>query len=713
MKIEGKVSHVKFQSKRNYFSIFSLSTSDKTVIVTGHFPIIYRSLKLRIFGKMISTKKHGKQFQASSYEIVEPETRFELEDFLSSDLIQCSFGLSFSIGQKIGLDYLKRYKDINYCLSKLSIHESEQVKKELQRNIYHLDQYFQKKNVLEELMKLGFSQEISCRIAFSDEPPKLDDIRKNLYSLIERFDLDWKLVDDTSLRNGTGKHAKIRIQAGIYHLLDRVSNEKGHMFIPQNVLDQSILKFLGIKVNLDEELKELEEENKVIRDYKDHVYSIPNYESERNLADNLYRLSQSKPDIPVVCSSFDDSFPYSEEQKKAIKIAVENQVSVISGPAGTGKTTILVKIIDELKNAGYNIQLCAPTGQAAQRMKEVTGFPALTVHRLLQFDAKTKKPTVNRSFPLDKNCFILDEASMGDIKIISYLTDAIKNGSKLVIIGDIHQLPSIGPGKFLQDLIQCKYFDSADLNEVFRQKQTSQILEFATKIRRGETFDFSTLSKQDDFVFYQSNRTQTIQDALVKLVEKFVGTGKYDPFKDLQVITPVNKGPLGVGELNKRIQNVVNPHGNNELVYGNRVFREGDKVIQLQNNYDKHIYNGDTGVIVQINKRNKSVWVEFDSKPIEFYDEELFDMDLAYALTVHKMQGGECPFIFMPFHSCFGSFMLNRKLLYTAVTRAKRQLIMIGDEEAVQTSIENNLSEQRYCNLIPRIKSARMNTLFH
>jgi exodeoxyribonuclease V alpha subunit len=394
-------------------------------------------------------------------------------------------------------------------------------------------------------------------------------------------------------------------------------------------------------------------------------------------------------------------------------MAIQNQLSIISGPAGTGKTTILVKIVKELKQLGYDVQLCAPTGRAAKRMSEVTNMKSVTIHNLLKFSAETKLPLYNRDFPLTRNCFIIDEASMIDLKIASYLFEAIQSGSKVVIIGDVHQLPSIGPGKMLSDLIECKFFPVKELNQVFRQSGTSYILDFATKVRNGEHLDFGTLPSKSDFKFAEMSGLKEIQNAIKQLVQRFVAAGKYDPFEDLQIITPIHAGPIGTKELNSHIQDILNPLKTTEVSYGDRIYRPNDKVIQLSNNPDKELVNGDIGKILRVNAKEKHIVVDFYGRVVDFYDEELFELDLGYVLTVHKIQGGECPFIIMPYHSSFGQFMLNRKLFYTAITRAKRQMLIVGEEEAVKNSIDNNDSDVRYCNLIPRLKSARMDHLFN
>jgi len=711
-KVEGKVSRILYQNARTYYTILLFREDNGTTFsAVGFFPLIGESLRLTLFGTWKNHKKYGKQFEISSYEMMEPKNAHDLVEFLTSSLIDCSYQIALDIAKTLGIRYLKEFKNINACKKALPFRE--ETERNLIKNSTFLLSFYQKKTMLEELLKMGFEQDVACKMAFADVPPSLKNIKQNPYFLIRRFDLSWKMIDDIALKNGVGKKSTIRIEQGILYLLELASNEHAHMYLPQKMLEKTIQSFLNIEFDPSSYLTTMEQDKKIIRDLKDRIYSEENHRLEKLLAVNLYRLSKGTPVIPTSSSAIKkDDFDYSTDQIDAIKLPFDHQVSVISGPAGTGKTTIISKIIKELKKLKYDIQLCAPTGRAAKRMMEVTGLNAKTVHHILGFNSETKLPSYDHTFPLSKTCYIIDEASMLDIKIASYFVDAIPDGSKLIIIGDEHQLPSIGPGTVLKDLLECELFPVKRLNQVFRQSEDSYLLEYATRIRNGESLDVKSLPKKCDFKHFNLSKSNQIKEGIRKLIEGFVQKGSYNMFDDLQVISPIHKGPIGVKELNSMIQDIVNPNPKTELSYGSKVLRTGDKVIQLVNNPDKNVYNGDIGKIESIDKKSKSIIVKYGGERIEYISEEIFELDLAYALTVHKVQGGEYPFVIMPLHSSFGTRMINRKLFYTAVTRAKKQFVLLSEESTIQQAIDNNGSEVRYCNLIGRLKEARLKTLF-
>lgn len=705
--LEGKVTRIIHRNNRNYYTIMLVRTSVGTVTVVGNFPWLYRKLSLSMFGQWKVNPKHGKQFVSDSYHIIEPRDNMELVDFLVSDFIECPFSIADTISTKIGVDYLKIYKDQTKVYSKFGL-INDAIKSELAVVSMRLDSFYQKKKQLDRLAEMGFKQELCSKIVFSNNPPLLKDIEENPYILIRRYDIDWKTIDEIALKNSISEHSPLRVKEAIYYLLDEASNSEAHMYLPLHVLEHKVQEFLSFDVDLKLYLSQLQKEERVLKDVTGAVYTMENHQLEEGLATNLYRLFKSDSLIDISSYSFTSgSFAYSKDQIEAIEMAIKSQVSIVCGPAGTGKTTIVQKMINDLSALGYDIQLCAPTGRAAKRMTEVTKIKALTIHQLLGFDSETKRPFHDKDYPLEKTCFIVDEASMIDVKIASYLVQAIKSGCKLVIIGDVHQLPSIGPGKVLYDLLTAGLFPTKELKEIFRQKDESQILNVATKVRNGEQIDFSLLPSKSDFKMYNLKNQRDIKNLLKKLIERFHANDKYDIFEDLQVISPVHKGELGCISLNAMIQDIVNPSGQ-EFRLGSKLIRKGDKVIQLNNNYDKHVYNGDTGRVVAVYPKDKEIVVRFDDTDISYIEEEIFEIDLAYCLTVHKVQGGEFPFILMPYHKAFGDFMLTRKLLYTAITRAKKQFVMIGDEDLVNQSILNNRSDVRYTDFINRLKEKRL-----
>ena len=708
--VNGQISKFLYRNERNYYSTFLLNLGKELITVVGHFPLAYLSSKMNIYGTWKAHKKYGKQFQATSYEILTPSSPLDLMEFLQSDMIKCSWQMTSRIKEKMGLSYLDHYQNVPFCISKMGL-TSDHVP-ELTKISRKLASFYLKKELLQKMVGMGFKQEVACKIAFSEIPPTVQEVVDNPYRLIKAFELDWKTVDSIALSNGMSKDSKVRIQEGIFYLVDDAAVQKGHMFLPLEELREMATYFLNTNMVVEEHLKELETAGRVTMDAKRNVYSLENYNSERLLADNLYRIFYATPAIPATTVDFSKTkFPFSEDQKEAIQMAIEQQIALISGPAGTGKTTVIREIIDRLKRLGHTIKLCAPTGAAAKQMFDLTGMHSRTIQSLLAFSPVTKTPIFNQSEPLEGTCFFVDESSMVDVKIMSFLADAIPSGAKLVIIGDAHQLPSVGPGRMLKDLLTCGFFPGKELSTVYRQSGDSKILEIATQIRKGEPIDLSLLPAKSDFKFYIQNDPYIIRKNLEQLVTRFMNNGKYNVFEDLQIVTPIHAGPLGTKELNSMLQNLINPSGN-EISVGDKTFREGDKVVQTRNNYDKKIFNGETGRIESISKRGKHMIVNFNGDFIEYVDDELFELELAYAQTVHRVQGREIPFVIAPFHSCFGAFMLHRKLLYTLMTRAKQQLIMLGQTEAFYQAALKDDIDVRHCNLIGRLKSARLVHVF-
>lgn len=710
-KLEGKVYKILYRNERNYYTIMLLKNGSDTISAVGFFPMIYTQLQLTVFGTWKKHKKYGKQFDISSYEILEPTDLSELVEFLCSGAIRCTYLLALDISRQIGLDYLKKYKDVPFCL-KLLKKEDENTKFILEQNKYLLDQFYERKSLLEELMKMDFSQELASKIAFSEIPVSINDVKANPYKLIKPFELDWNTVDRIALKNGIQKASITRIHEGICFLLDYATENHSHMFLPLEKLETTTKKFLGVEFDLKETLDELERKERIIRDTKKKIYSKENFEAEKRLAVNLFRVSLAKPKIEVKNIQISNKeLEYSTEQKEAITLALKEQLAVISGAAGTGKTTIIKKIIEELIKTSHSIQLCAPTGRAAKRMKEVTGMKAKTIHHLLIVDPVTKLPYFNKTNPLPYDAYILDEASMPDIKIMSYLLEAIPDGAKLIIIGDVEQLPPVGPGRMFEDLLNCGFFKTKELTQIFRQANDSSIIKYATKVRNGEKLDVDNLPSKGQFKFLSTNHLNSMKKSIEKLITIFHSKKQYNIFDDLQIISPIHDGPIGVKELNSMVQDIVNSNGI-EFTLGNLVLRQGDKVLQNRNNSDKNVFNGDIGKVVYINPKTKTVTVEFEEGKVDYIQEEIFQLELAYVVTVHKAQGGEYPFVILPFHYSFGKHMINRKLLYTAITRAKKQLIIIGDGEAINCAIETDKTAVRYCNLITRLKEAQLKSLF-
>lgn len=714
MKIEGKISKIFYHNPRSYFTSMAIVQGFESISCSGSFPILYPKASVVLYGNYKMHKKYGNQFIAESYDLKEPSTSFEMIDFLGCEAVGCDPYIASRIASKIGLEYLNIHKKIDELMKDfldVTNMPQDDIRKVLERTSGAIDLFQLRKKLLKGLSEMGFAPEIASRIAFSGVPIDLDEVKRNPYTLIKPFDLTWELVDKIALNNGMRKDSQVRIEEALCFLLDYATEKNAHMFVTSGSLRKVSQKFLQIEFDFDYHLSHLEHDHRIMKDIKDRIYSTENYVSERLLAENLYRIHKgTPPQVPADAIQFEEG-EFAKDQEDAIRLMLSSPLSIVSGAAGTGKTTILTKTIKTLEQNGFQIQLCAPTGRAAKRMKEVTNIQAKTIHHLLQFDRFTKAPQFTKREPLEKNCYIVDEVSMADIKLMSHLFEAIPNNSKVILVGDVNQLPSIGPGKFLKDLLTYEAFPSKVLTEIFRQKEGSCLLDVATKIREGEQFELDDLPKNSDFRFLNLHEPSQIKQSIRQLLERFAQTN-YDPFDDLQIITPIHKGSLGTMELNSYVQDILNPCQGNDLTYGNRLFRKHDKVIQTKNNYDKKIFNGDIGRIISLDAKSRYLLVKFDDETVEYNQEEIFELELAYVLTVHKVQGGEYPFIIMPYHGNFGRFMLNRKSLYTALTRAKTQAIFLGQWSAFQKSIATEQVSLRNCNLLGRLQEARLKNIF-
>lgn len=710
-KLEAKVLKIFFHNEKNFFTTMLINDNGETYSVSGNFPIIYEQAQVILYGNHKIHKKYGKQFKCSGYELLEPSYKSDLFSFLTCSFIKTNFQLAMSIKRNIGPKYLKIHRNIDEVYDLL---ESEQFDKHQLKTLSdQLSSYYKRKNNLKSLIEMGFDHEMASKLSFSDFNLNVEEVKKNPYILIRLFDLKWHTVDAIALKNGITNTSYIRISEGVTFLLNQATDKHAHMFLKQDELLSIAKRFLKIDYDLEFLLEKLESDKVIVRDTKSRIYSIENYRSEKLLAENLYRIHKGEPFEKNLLHYFEDNPFYSGEQKNVIKQAIENNLYVISGAAGTGKTTVLSEIINTLEKGGYDIELCAPTGRAAKRMTDVTGKESKTILRLLGFNKFTKKPQFNRNNQLLANCYIIDEFSMADLISFSYLLEAIPDHSKLILVGDVNQLPSIGPGRVMKDLIDYSELPVAELTTIFRQKEKSELLDVATSIRNKKEIDFKKLSNKKDFRYLKTSGYENIKAELKKLILSFLANSNLDIYEDLQIVSPIHKTPIGTTELNSYVQELINPNPVSELNYGDKLFRTSDKVIQTKNNYDKKIYNGDVGRIVHINKKKKEIKVDYYGDVIDYVHEELFELELAYVLTVHKLQGGECPFVIMPIHQSYGDFMLNQKLIYTSITRAKNMMIIIGDEKLINKSINNSFLDNRRCNLKTRLKEARLKHLFN
>lgn len=734
-KISGYVDHFLFQTEDGYKVIVLISDGEESVCV-GNCPGLTPGVNIEALGEYVEHPAYGHQFKMSQYTVIMPSTKEDIERYLASGAVKgVGAALASRIVKKFGADTLRIIEEEPERLAEIKgiserkameIAEAMEDKKEMREAILFLSRY-------------GISNSLAVKIYNQYGPEVYTIMRENPYRLAEDITgVGFRTADEIAMQAGIRTDSTYRTRCGvIYALLQAVG--EGHCYLPREELLARSSSLLGTSVELIEtEINNMAMDRKIII-REDKVYSPNYFYGELNCARMLFDLN-----IPYEESSYLPSqekaliarleklakaseMELEELQLQAVLECIRNGVFVLSGGPGTGKTTTINLIIQYFADQNLDILLAAPTGRAAKRMSEATGYEAKTIHRLLELngalsDEDRRKVTFerNETNPLDADVVIIDEMSMVDLHLFQALLKAIVPGTRLVLVGDMDQLPSIGPGQILRDLIQSRCFPTVVLSKIFRQNMDSDIIVNAHKINHGEEIDLSTGKK--DFFFLERNDINVIYKHMIELIRdklpKFVGA---TPF-DIQVLTPMRKGSLGTATLNPILQKYLNPPDPSKAEYATvaTLFREGDKVMQMKNNYDLEweivgkynipidkgmgIFNGDMGTVLQIDEKHSQMVVEFDEHRRVTYPFSLLEeLELCYAVTIHKAQGSEYPAVVMPLHS--GPKMLfNRNLLYTGITRARRCVMILGQKDTVTTMIHNENENQRYTSLQERIR---------
>lgn len=726
-KIVGYVDRIIFYNESNHYTVMDMECSKNLITVVGNFPSLKKGEYLSIEGQWTEHSSFGTQFKANSFEITSPSTTQGLERYLSSGIIN-------GIGEKKAKMLIDHFGDqvvdvIRYNPSRLTeiqgigektahiISESFNENREVMESIVYLN-------------KFGISSTYAMKIYKAYKEKTISIIQENPYRVIlDVPGMGFKSADSVAMSVGIERDSPFRIMAGIKHAVQTCYRE-GHMFLSEKKLIESAAQLLMVELEVVEyHLQELilqgDIKLQVIEEERVY-YSMPLFKAEENVANTIVGLSsfayeKERIDIDNIICKFqeENSIELDPIQIEAIKAAVQNGVIIITGGPGTGKTTIINCILDIFRRLNYKVALAAPTGRAAKRMSESTGDTASTIHRLLEYGFSMGEG--NQSFekneenPLEYDVLIIDEASMIDIVLMNSLLKAVSLGTRIVFVGDINQLPSVGPGNVLKDLIDSNLLEVVRLNKIFRQAGESMIVVNAHRINNGE---LPILNEKDkDFFFIDSFTGDRIKKKIIELCTQRLN--QYNFMEDIQIITPVKKGPAGVYELNSALQNSVNPPTpeKNEKSIGSNVFREGDKIMQIKNNYQKEwdsleggekgkgIFNGDIGLIERINLEGKKLIAIFDYDKRVVYDfEELDEIMHSYAITVHKSQGSEFPVVIMPIFRG-PNILLNRNLFYTAVTRAKDMVILVGHKQYLQAMIQNSSSIKRNTGLRQRIEN--------
>lgn len=731
--IEGYIEKIVYRNQENGYTVLGLTNDDLDITCVGVFPFINEGEYLEVTGVITEHPVYGEQMKVSSFQIKNPEDDLSMERYLGSGAIK-------GIGPKLAARIIKTFKKDTFRIMEEEPERLSEVKGISERIAREIGIQFEEKKELRSAMmflqQYGISNNLSVKIYQFYGPKMYDVLKQNPYKLAEDIPgVGFKLSDEIAEKSGIGKNSDFRIKAGIIYILEQ-ANAMGHTYLPEEELKRAVSDLLFIDAEqLEKQLTDMMLDKRIV--YKEEenqkrVYSSNFYYMELNCARMLldlntkYETNEVALDTRIKQLEQNNQIVLDELQKQAVVEAVRNGVLVVTGGPGTGKTTTINTIIKFFESEGAEILLAAPTGRAAKRMKETTGYEAQTIHRLLELktseqeDAKGMRFERNEMNPLETDVVIIDEMSMVDIYLFHALLKSIVVGTRLILVGDVSQLPSVGPGNVLKDIIRSTCFPVVKLFKIFRQVEESDIVRNAHKINEGKQIALDNKSK-DFFMLKRREVTQIIQ-VVIQLVKdkmpKYVNADIYD----IQVLTPMRKGELGVERLNQILQQYLNPadKSKREREFLQGIFREGDKVMQIKNNYQTEweirnasgfiiekgtgIFNGDCGIIREINLFAETLTVEFEEgRRVEYRFTDVDELELAYAITIHKSQGSEYPAIVMPILT--GPRMLfNRNLLYTAVTRAKKCVTIVGNEQMVLRMIENESEQKRYSSLYLRIQ---------
>ena len=729
MKLTGEIIKVRYINEDNGYSVFDLNTSDGEIKIVGIFDSVNIGESLEVEGEFTYDNKYGEQLNVTSYRKKLPSSVVEIERYLSSGIIA-------TIGPKnagyIVEKFGKKSLDIVFDETDRLIEVRGIGKKSIEKIKKSVEELRFSKNILFYLSGLGISLSLSKKIYSIFREDTLEIINENPYKLIKNVKgIGFLKADEIALKNNLDKTSPYRIESAIIYILTQKAINFGHVFYPKEKLTEEVSSLIGIEKNLIEPIyMNLLLSSDIVVDNsfdEPNIYLDYLYISESYIASKLAKMALNEDfkilfniDKEVKKSIENQSIKLSEIQIDAIKSCFEENISIITGGPGTGKTTIINTISKIFIENGYNISLCAPTGRAAKRIEETTRIEAKTIHRMLGYIPSSYDDIghfeYNEDNPLDTDVIIIDEMSMVDLVLFEKLLRGIKDNTKLIIVGDVDQLPSVGAGNVLKDLINSNKIKYTKLIDIFRQSENSNIIVNAHKINNGQEPILN--EKNSDFFFLNTDAPSITRNVVVDLISRRLPKAYgYDYSKDIQILTQSRKGICGVFELNKLLQDILNPktETSDEILVGNKLFRVNDKVMQTKNNYNLSfvddegeenfgVYNGDMGHIIFIDKSSNKLTVEMDDKRlIEYSLEDLDNLELAYAITIHKSQGSEFKSVIIPMFDGY-KLLQTRNLLYTAITRAKENIVIVGDKNVMNNMIRNNTINSRYSNLEKRIQ---------
>ncbi|EPB9413555.1 AAA family ATPase [Clostridium perfringens] len=738
--LNGIVESIVFKSSDTGYTVIKFRENNIIHTAVGVLPHVKEGQNLKITGSWFNHSQFGKQFKVEECEEILPTSKDGIEKYLSSGIIQ-------GIGPVTAKKIVNKFGEDTLNILDNNIERLKEIegigKKKLETIIESYREQRELKNITIFLQTHGLSVNQCLKIYKKYGASSVDTVKNNPYILCDEISgIGFKTSDKIARSLGIEVDSPFRIQSGIRYVINEFC-ANGHTFMPKDELIKEASNVLTVSGDIIEEnIKNAALDRKIklerVND-KEGVFTIPNYYCELGITNRILTLAISNfqdisVDVDHLILQFEkkNNITFAESQKDAIISAFQNGIEIITGGPGTGKTTIIKCIIEIFETCGLKVLLGAPTGRAAKRMSESTGKEATTIHRMLDMGVFEKEESVfvtnAEEHSLEADVVIIDEASMIDITLMNALLKSIKVGTRLIIVGDVDQLPSVGAGNVLNDFIESGFTKVVRLKEIFRQGKESMIVVNAHKINKGEMPKLN--EKGTDFFFIRNDIQEGILNTIIDLINtrlpKF--NSNWDKLKSIQVLVPMKKGVLGVTNLNERIQNVLNPKApyKKEKEFRSMVFREGDKVMQIKNNYSlkwtriagkgEHegsgVFNGDMGFIESIDLEGKKLSIIFDDERRVIYDFMYLDeLDLAYAITIHKSQGSEFPVVIIPAYMG-APLLMNRNLLYTGITRAKEMVVVVGIPKALKYMVDNTRSMERYSSLNWRIKEVISNEVF-
>lgn len=666
MEIKGQISEIIYQNEINSYTIAEFETEEELTVIVGYLPFINRGDSLKLVGNFINHPEYGRQFKIQTFEKIMPETLDALEKYLAGGIIK-------GVGPATAKRIVDKFKDETIAVLKFEPERLADIKGISKNKAQEISEDFNEKwdlwQIVGFLEKFGITGQNSKKVYEKLGQDAISKIEKNPYILLDiTYGVDFKKIDKMAMDLGIDEQSSSRISSAVKYSLMLAGNNGNSAVLYENLVEYvSNLLRIGTELIEDEIINSKAKQEIFLEEYEDKewVYLDTFYSAEQNIAEKLIALNNTKNikyiknfEEELKKTEQDEKIILSEEQNEAIKAVNENNVCVITGGPGTGKTTIIKSIIKLYEARKMKVILCAPTGRAAKRMQEQTGKEATTIHRLLEIRKLEDENFISLDYPItpiDADVVIIDEMSMVDMFLMNHILKAIYLGTKLVLVGDIDQLPSVGPGNVLQDIIESNTITTIELNKIFRQAAKSKIITNAHRVNSGETFiGIEEKDKLQDFFYInEMSQEKMLQDVISLCTGRLKKYGDYDFFKNIQVLTPTKKGMLGTKELNKQLQNALNPKSNIEKQNGDRIFRTGDRVMQVKNNYDIYwerktqdnleagsgIFNGELGIITGIDEINKQIEVCFDDEKVVWYDfTNLDELEHSYSITIHKSQ---------------------------------------------------------------------------